>query len=115
MRPQGLKTILKCAKFTPVLLPDRLRPEAQIERGHDRTEISEYHILLAGHLAEQFPEWTALKNIGEAISYRFEKSGNQSLEYRYYISSAKPDKEKFARAVRGHWGIENCLHWVLDV
>ena len=34
---------------------------------------------------------------------------------RYYIGSIEPNAEHFARAVRGHWGIENRLHWVLDV
>ena len=37
------------------------------------------------------------------------------FETRYYISSAKPSPAEAARAVRGHWGIENQLHWVLDV
>jgi predicted transposase YbfD/YdcC len=36
-------------------------------------------------------------------------------ETRFYISSLKPKAKTFARAVRGHWGIENSLHWVLDV
>ena len=34
---------------------------------------------------------------------------------RYYLSSARLDAASFARAVRAHWGIENRLHWVLDV
>ena len=37
------------------------------------------------------------------------------MEYRYYISSAELTPEQFASAVRGHWAIENSLHWVLDV
>ena len=37
------------------------------------------------------------------------------VERRYYLSSLGVDVEKFARAVRGHWAIENSLHWVLDV
>jgi hypothetical protein len=36
------------------------------------------------------------------------------LEYRYYISSAVLTTEQFDKAARGHWGIENKLHWVLD-
>ena len=38
-----------------------------------------------------------------------------STRTRYYLSSAPPHPEAFARAVRGHWAIENSLHWVLDV
>ena len=86
------------------------------EAGHGRYEAREYHVLPADSLTEQFPEWAGLKSIGIAIGYRFEKqSKKQSLEYRYYISSADLDTSRFAAAVRGHWGIENSLHWVLDV
>lgn len=38
-----------------------------------------------------------------------------TVERRYYLSSLAVDVEKFARAVRGHWGVENSLHWCLDV
>lgn len=38
-----------------------------------------------------------------------------SISRRYYLSSAKLSAQSFARAVRAHWGIENGLHWVLDV
>ena len=41
--------------------------------------------------------------------------GKTTLERRYYLCSLKLDVVTFARAVRGHWGVENKLHWVLDV
>ncbi|HSH92526.1 MAG TPA: ISAs1 family transposase [Roseimicrobium sp.] len=44
-----------------------------------------------------------------------ERAGKVEREKRYYISSAKLDANLFANAVRAHWGIENRLHWVLDV
>jgi predicted transposase YbfD/YdcC len=44
-----------------------------------------------------------------------ERNGKIEKQQRYYISSAKLDATTFARAVRDHWGIENRLHWVLDV
>lgn len=37
------------------------------------------------------------------------------MEWRYFISSLPPRVKTFARCVRGHWGIENRLHWSLDV
>jgi predicted transposase YbfD/YdcC len=86
-----------------------------IEKMHGRIDGREYHVLPAGALAEQFPEWKALKSIGVAISYRIENMEKFSMEYRYYISSAELTPEQFASAVRGHWAIENSLHWVLDV
>jgi predicted transposase YbfD/YdcC len=44
-----------------------------------------------------------------------ERAGKAHTETRYYISSAALDAERAGQAVRGHWGIENRLHWVLDV
>jgi predicted transposase YbfD/YdcC len=44
-----------------------------------------------------------------------ERGGKIAQERRYYLSSARLDAKTFARAVRAHWGIENRLHWVLDV
>ena len=42
-------------------------------------------------------------------------TGTSSIERRYYIASTPLSPERLAEAVRGHWGIENQLHWVLDV
>ena len=44
-----------------------------------------------------------------------ELDGHTSSEYRYYIGSIGNDAQRFAKAVRGHWGVENDLHWSLDV
>ena len=44
-----------------------------------------------------------------------EIQGPPTVERRYYLSSLPADIERFAKAVRGHWSIENQLHWVLDV
>ncbi|HIF9216284.1 TPA: ISAs1 family transposase [Photobacterium damselae] len=88
--------------------------DVTIEQEHGRIEAREYHVLPAKELAQQFPDWKGLTSIGVAIGYRIDKSGKESLEYRYYISSAELSKERFSAAVRGHWGIENSLHWVLD-
>ena len=38
-----------------------------------------------------------------------------TCETRFFISSLAAKVKRFARAVRGHWGIENSLHWVLDI
>jgi predicted transposase YbfD/YdcC len=45
---------------------------------------------------------------------RFKEHLQGDVEHRYYISSALLTTERFGKAVRGHWGIENKLHWVLD-
>lgn len=54
-------------------------------------------------------------SIGMAEYMRVEKSGKVSLERRYYISSLSLKAKELAQIIRGHWNIENQLHWVLDV
>lgn len=49
------------------------------------------------------------------VETRVERDGKAARERRYYISSAKLDAKAFAAAVRAHWGVENRLHWTLDV
>ena len=87
--------------------------ELHMEKGHGRVEAREYHVLGAGDIAEAYPDWANLTSIGMAINYQNDGK-KASLEYRYYISSAHLTIEQFGKAARGHWGIENKLHWVLD-
>lgn len=86
-----------------------------LEIHHRRGETRAYHVLDAASLVNSFPEWKGLKTISVTLSYRQPKNGKESLEYRYYISSAALTKARFATAVRNHWAVENSLHWVLDV
>ena len=58
--------------------------------------------------------WADLKAIGIAIS-NTHRDGKECNEVRYYILSKYLAARRFAEAVRGHWGIENRLHWQLDV
>lgn len=60
--------------------------------------------------------WPDLKTIGVIASYRREKDKTSNeLAFRYYISSASLTAEQLASSAREHWGIENSLHWKLDV
>jgi predicted transposase YbfD/YdcC len=59
----------------------------------------------------QFPALSTIAMI-EATT---ERAGKITRERRYYLSSASLDAKAFAAAARAHWGIENRLHWVLDV
>jgi len=65
-------------------------------------------------LAERHPAWKSVRSVGVIESKR-EVSGEVSTEKRYYISSLPSDAQLFATAARAHWGIENSLHYVLDV
>ena len=58
--------------------------------------------------------WSGITCIGMVQSTR-EIQGQSSQENRYYISSLDCDASKFGAAVRSHWGIENSVHWVLDI
>lgn len=91
----------------------KLTSDAQIEKGHGRIEAREYYVLDAKDIASAFPQWKGLRTIGMAINY-INDGETESVHYRYYISSAKLTQEQFGKAVRGHWGIESKLHWVLD-
>jgi len=64
-------------------------------------------------LAEKF-RWRGLQSI---ISVEAERwiDGRTTQETRYFISSLPADAPLLARAIRSHWGIENSLHWILDV
>jgi predicted transposase YbfD/YdcC len=60
------------------------------------------------------PRFPHLSMIG-MIETRVERNGTLSTERRYYLSSTPLDAKAFAAAARAHWGVENRLHWVLDV
>jgi len=53
--------------------------------------------------------WSGLKTIGIAVLTCL-RCGNQTAELRYYLSSLEMGVKNFARAVRGHWGIDNSCH-----
>ena len=59
-------------------------------------------------------EWPGLRGIGMVTAERRE-GGRVSVESRYYISSLGSDAGRLLQATRSHWGIENSLHWVLDL
>ena len=59
-------------------------------------------------------QWEKLQSIGLIESVRIVK-GKTTIETRYYISSLPNNAQKMGESVRSHWGIENSLHWVLDV
>jgi len=54
----------------------------------------------AASLVDRFPEWKALKTIGVTLSYRQPKNGKESLEYRYYISSAALTKASLPKSIK---------------
>jgi predicted transposase YbfD/YdcC len=90
--------------------------ERDIDAGHGRIEERLCRAADAGWLAERHPEWTGLRSLVAITSRRIDKrTGAESVETRFYISSLEPDPEALSAAVRAHWAIENNLHWTMNV
>jgi predicted transposase YbfD/YdcC len=84
--------------------------------GHGRVERRTCSVLADCSLIEKASEWTSLRSVVRIQAERFHKaSGEVEEETRYYISSLPPEAARLNRAIRQHWGIENSLHWVLDL
>jgi predicted transposase YbfD/YdcC len=84
------------------------------DRGHGREEERVYLQLPAPEDLPGRSQWKGLKTVGLVTSLR-RKGGEESIQVRYYLSSLPVDVSLFARAVRGHWSVENACHWALDV
>ena len=84
------------------------------ERGHGREETRWYYVCSVPRDLPDRKRWQKLAAIGWTISQTV-RDGHPCCEMRYYIMSRKLSAKEFAAAVRGHWSIENSLHWQLDV
>lgn len=82
--------------------------------GHGRQEKRVYTQMPAPKSLPGLSQWPGLETIGVVISICL-RGGKETMEARYYISSLALGVKRFARAVRGHWGIENTCHWCLDM
>jgi predicted transposase YbfD/YdcC len=86
-----------------------------VEVGHGRREARTYVVFPAPETVDPEGEWRDLSAVGMAIAESTDAHGRIRLEARYYVLSVLLSAKRFAEAVRGHWGIENNLHWQLDV
>ena len=84
------------------------------DKGHGRLEVRRYWQTEEIAWFADRKAWEGLRSVG-VVEARRQLNRKESVERRYYLSSLPTDVEKFARAVRGHWSVENQLHWVLDV
>lgn len=89
--------------------------ERRSEESHSREE-TRYCVMLSNVQNQIDPEgeWQNLQSIGRADVMRTVK-GKTKIETRYFISSLPNNAKLLAQSIRQHWGIENSLHWVLDV
>jgi predicted transposase YbfD/YdcC len=84
------------------------------ERGHGREETRTVIVFQQVEAVRDLALWKDLGSLVVVVRERRE-GGKSSCEVSYYISSKKGTAQQMGAAIRGHWGIENGCHWVLDV
>jgi predicted transposase YbfD/YdcC len=82
--------------------------------GHGRQETRRYWLLSDLHWLPDAHKWPGMKSVCMVESTRSVK-GKECIELRHYITSLSGNVEQVGKAIRNHWGVENSLHWVLDV
>ncbi len=87
---------------------------ARRERGHGREEYRCYTVLYSTDGIRQRADWSGLTTIGMCYSERT-VAGETTTETRYFIGSKRASAKYYGTGLRNHWGIENSLHWQLDV
>ena len=86
----------------------------EVEHGHGRLETRRYWITDDLRTLPKTESWAGLRTIG-MVEREYEEAGKQFKEKRFFINSIPPVAKTFAYAARGHRGIENILHWRMDV
>jgi predicted transposase YbfD/YdcC len=95
-------------------LPDDVWQGAE-EKGHGRVERREIRTVTGLEWLEGRGAWEGLTTIVQSRAFRTVKGKETVQSDRYYISSGDFSAEEFLKYIRGHWSIENQLHWMLDV
>jgi len=83
-------------------------------QGHGREEYRRYTVLHSAEGIRHREQWQGLTAIGMCYSERT-VAGQTTTEARYFIGSKNASAKTYGLAMRNHWGIENSLHWQLDV
>jgi predicted transposase YbfD/YdcC len=90
--------------------------DEMIDAGHGRVEKRVCEVINNLDFLDDKQNWKNLNSIAKISTERYDKStGKTSNDTRYYISSLNGDAKLINYAARKHWGIENNLHWELDV
>lgn len=100
----------------------RFQPKAEIvldddlDTGHGRIEVRKCYVSNNMEYID-LAKWKNCNSVIKVISKRYIKSKKQEEQetVRYYISSLNTSAQEFNKYIRSHWGIENSLHWMLDV
>jgi predicted transposase YbfD/YdcC len=88
-----------------------------VNKGHGRIEIRQCWAISGEDslpFLRRHDQWKGLQTIAKVDNQR-QVNGKTTVETRYYISSLPNEAKKILHAARTHWGVENSLHWILDV
>lgn len=85
-----------------------------VEKEHGGTAVREYYITDDTDWYHEKKKWKKLHSFGMVHKTVIRADGSRNEENRYYICSIEADVKEFERAARGHWKVENNLHWQLD-
>jgi len=100
--------------FQQEVAPSTLDYYETTESSHGRVEVRRYWTTSALDTLRTKEHWRGLQTVGLVEAERT-LNGETTLEQRYYLVSLPNDARTFGTSVRAHWGIENLVHWVLDV
>ena len=85
-----------------------------IEKSHGRIEVRKVTVCTDIEWLQQLHDWPGLASI-VMVEYTAEGNGKTRREVRFFISSLRVEAEAMAAYIRDHWGVENGLHWVMDM
>jgi len=100
--------------FEHALADDPATSYQTVDTGHGRKEVRTFTLLTDLSQIRDRELWADLHGVCMVLAERT-VGGQTSMEVRYYIGSFPGTVQEYAEVIRGHWGIENTLHWVLDV
>lgn len=109
---QEAEEYFKSALETPQFYP-HVNSTETYDKGHGRIETRRYYLCNDPDFLKLHKEWTNLHSIGMMKSKVIQ--GEITTEETHYYISSLQDVTEFAKAARSHWGVENSLHWCLDV
>lgn len=110
--------LLQASQFRDIA-PTAWSHGRQVSKGHGRREVREQWVVsdpaILAYLTQRVVDWPGLRAIGLVEAERHFPTGQREREARYYLLSTPLSAQRFGAAVRAHWGIENRVHWLLDV
>jgi predicted transposase YbfD/YdcC len=86
----------------------------EVDKDYGRLDVRRYWVTEELGTLSDTPRWSALRSIG-MVERECWSGDHHTIGQRLFINSIPADAKRFAHAVRGHWGVENRLHWRLDV